>query len=517
MISDLGKDVLVRFKDVTKIFSGTIALRKVHISIKKGEVHGIIGKNGAGKTTLVGIMSGIISPTQGEIYINDKKYRTLTRIRARKEGITIVTQEPQIIPEWTVAENLFIPDFICTCSNQLIKWKNLFLKAEEILNKHNIRIQARDKVGDLTVSQQQLLLVLKASYVEDAKVIILDEVSAALSKIDEDNLYDIVEEQKKKGKAIVLISHRMDEILKICDRVTVIRDGQIVAVEELANLDHYKLSAFIVGEGGKKFVKKEEKKLMESTDTVGQEEILSVHEITQPGLFRKINFSVKKGEVVGLAGLRGSGRTEIFKAIVGIDPAPGGWITLAGENKRFTSPAQALKEGMVYLPEDRDGEGLIDILSVKENLSLSCLAELSSKGLINRKEEDSQTEKLIELLHIQTPSAEEEVNKLSGGNRQKVMLGKILATKPIVYLLDEPTKGIDIAAKKDLLKIIEEELIKSAGVILTSPGLEELMLICDRILILYKGQITGEFSREEFREADLYLAMQGMGKEEIIE
>lgn len=519
VIDDEERNAIVRFRNVTKIYSGTVALRNVNIDVSRAEIHGIIGKNGAGKTTLVGVMSGIVPPTEGEIFIRNKKYKSLSRIRARKEGISIVTQDPQVIPDWSVAENLFTPDFICYRGKQIVDWRRMYLEAEQIIEEHQLNINSREKARDLSVSEQQLFLVLKACYVDESQIIILDEVSTSLSRKDEDNLYRIIEDQKQKGKAVLFISHRMDEILKVCDRVTVLRDGAVIATEERCNLNKNKLSSFIIGEG---YEDKGDKYLVEPREKENFHEIvLSTDNFTKEGVFQNITFALRKGEILGLAGLRGSGRTEIFKAIAGIDPPnEDSWIKIGEEKKRFTSPAQALKSGIVYLPEDRETEGLIDILSVMDNLSLASLLSLPSltnAGVINKKRERKLAENLIKMLSIVTPSLAEEVKKLSGGNRQKVMLGKILATKPIVYLLDEPTKGIDIAAKKDLLKIIEEELIKSAGVILTSPGLEELMLICDRILILYKGQITGEFSREEFREADLYLAMQGLGKEEITE
>jgi len=509
MIDNQEKDFIVQFRNVTKIYSGTIALRKVNISIKRGEVHGIIGKNGAGKTTLVGIMSGIITPTEGEIFVKDMKYKMLSRIRAKKEGISIITQDPQVIPDYTVAENLFTPDYICSW-NKIIDWKEIYLKAEQIINKNQINISSYEKVSDLSISEQQLLLVLKACYVDNAQIIIFDEVSSSLTKKDENILYNIIKQQKRKGKAIIFISHRMNEILEVCDRVTVLRDGVVIVTEERCNLNENRLSSFIVG---KDYNYKKNKNEVEPNKENVNEIVLSVDNFTKFSVFQNITLKLKRGEIIGLAGLRGSGRTEIFKAIVGINPADEGWIKIGKEKSRFMNPSQALQSGIVYLPEDRDNEGLIDILSVRENLTLSSLSYLTKMGLINKDRERELTINFIKILSISTPSSEEEVKNLSGGNKQKVMLGKILATNPVVYLLDEPTKGIDISTKKDILKIIKEKLSKSAGVILTSPGLEDLILICDRILVLYKGKIIDEFSKKEFREADLYLAMQGMKKE----
>ena len=508
-----GQEIL-RFQNITKIFSGTIALRRVNITIREGEVHGIIGKNGAGKTTLVGVMSGIVPPTEGEIVINDRKHKTLSRIRAKKEGIAIVTQEPEVIPDWSVAENLLMPDFICSWNNQLVKWKALFARAEQVLQKYQMNIHSHDKMKDLSISEQQVLLVLKACYIDDARIIIMDEVSTSLSKNDQDHLYEIIHEQKSEGKAIIYISHRMDEILQICDRVTVIRDGTVVDTEERSTLNKKKLSTYIVGEKAGRTEGVVGPSSMPE-DKIQSEIVMSVENFTKYGDFQNINFQLRRGEVIGLAGMRGSGRTELFKAIVGMDPTDEGWVNTGGGNCRFNDPANALRNGIAYLPENRDMEGLIDVLSVQDNLTLTTLPSLTRRGIIDKKKEQSLAMSLIDLLTVQTPSPAEEVKNLSGGNRQKVMLGKILATSPTVFILDEPTKGIDIATKVDILGLIRNELIKSAGVIMTTPGLEDLMPVCDRILILYKGEIIDEFSREEFSETALYLAMQGTQRESI--
>jgi len=506
------KDIILKLCDITKIYTGTIALHKVSLSIRKGEILGIIGKNGAGKSTLVGIMSGIITPTEGKIFIKNKMHKSISRGRAKKEGISIITQDPQIIPDYTVAENLFSPDYICSYS-KLIDWGKIYAKAEEIINKNHININPFLKAENLSVGEQQLLLVLKACYIDDAQIIIFDEVSSSLAKKDEDILYNIIREQKKKGKAILFITHRMEEILEICDRVTVLRDGKVVITEERSCLNKNKLSDFIVGGVNKYNLRKNQKGSVGKKNVNTNEIVFSVEKFTKIGIFRNINFKLKRGEIVGLAGLRGSGRTEIFKAIVGINPVDEGSISIKKKNMHFLSPFQALQNGIVYLPEDRDKEGLINILKIRENLSLSSLSPLLTKiGLIDIEKERKLASNLIEILSIFTPSAEEEVKKLSGGNKQKALLGKIIATNPIVYLLDEPTKGIDISTKKDILIIIKEKLSKSAAIMLTSPGIEDLILVCDRILVLYKGEIICEFSKEEFKEANLYFAIQGMNK-----
>lgn len=498
--------VILQLRNVTKLYPGTLALNRVNLHFRAGEIHGIIGKNGAGKTTLMGIISGIIVPTEGDLFIKGRHFKFLSRKRAKREGISIVTQEPQIIPDFSVMENLFSPDFICSWGWR-INWREIHTRAQQILQQSNLPIRPEIKASDLTLSEQQLLLVLKACYVENSNMIILDEVTASLSQKDQTFLYEMIRRQKEDGKTILFISHRLGEILEICDRVSVLRDGMIVATEDRFDLNGEKLSRLIVGQERMVEIKKEDD-LKETSEA--REEVIRVEGLTRKGFFENISFYLKRGEILGLAGLRGSGRTEILKTIAGIDLSDEGTIRIGNHIKKFTKPAQAYQWGIVYLPEDRDREGLIEILSVKMNLTLSSLRSLTKKILIAKGKEERVSRELLHLLLIQTPSVEQEIRYLSGGNRQKTVVGKILATNPRVFLLDEPTKGIDIAAKKTILETIRKKLTQSAGVILTSPGLEDLISVCDRILVLYQGKIVREFLKGEFQEKEIYLAMQGV-------
>ncbi|MFX4262156.1 sugar ABC transporter ATP-binding protein [Pelotomaculum propionicicum] len=494
--------VALKLQDISKIYPGTVALHKVNIDVKKGEVHGIIGKNGAGKSTLVEIIAGIITPTGGRISLGGKSYDSLSRIDARKKKIAFVPQEPQLILDFTVAENLFISDYVRV--GKLINWPELYAKAEQVVKKAGLNMDVRVKAGDLPVSEQQLLLILKACYIEESEIIILDEASASLSQKDEELLYGIIQERKREGCTILFISHRADELLKVCDRVTVLRDGRSIITKECADLDKDKLSALIVGEEFNGDTGQPARQINAKSDTV-----LTVENLTRLGVYHKINFELKKGEILGLAGLRGSGRTEIFKGIIGIDHPDEGHIYIKGKKRRFASPAEALREGIVYLPEDREKEGLVKILSVRENLILNSLNNVRKGLFISKKKETEAVANLIKELDIKVASPEQEVSQLSGGNKQKVVVGKIAAARPHVFLLDEPTKGVDISAKQSILKIVKNNLSKDAGIIITSPGLEDLIDICDRILIIYKGGITGEFLRGELKENDLYMAIQG--------
>lgn len=319
-------------------------------------------------------------------------------------------------------------------------------------------------------------------------------------------LYRIIEQIKVSGNTIIFISHRTDELLKVCDRVTVLRDGKTIVTRDCAELNQEKLSALIVGE---EFRSVKNVRVAAGSRAAEEAPVLTVENLTRAGFYQNISFSLKKGEIVGLAGLRGSGRTEILKGIAGIEPAEEGWISVDGKTRRLTQPCQALQAGIVYLPEDRENEGIISGLSVRENLSLNSLSRVSRCGVLNKRLEKEFTAGIVDALGIKTASPEQEVYQLSGGNKQKVVVGRIAATQPRVVLLDEPTKGVDISAKEGILTIVRERLSQTAGIIITSPGLDDLLEVCDRILILYRGEITGELSRNDFSEANLYLAVQG--------
>ncbi len=509
-IMDVTTGSVLRLHNISKIYPGTVALHKVNLDVKKGEVHGIIGKNGAGKSTLMGIIAGIIAPTEGEIFVGGKKFETLTRIASKKEKISIVPQDPQVILDFTVAENLFVADYVC--KNKFLNWKELYLRAEEIIHKNKLHFNVRAKAADLSISERQLLLVLKACYVEESSIIILDEASASLSQEDEKTLYRIIEERKKQGSTILFISHRTDELLRVCDRVTVLRDGKSVTTKKCTDLNKEKLSSLIVGEDLQ--LKTIPQGRFQSREGRTDRLVLSVENLTRLGVYQHITFDLHKGEILGLAGLRGSGRTELLKGIAGIEPVEDGVIRVENTSRRFTAPSQALRSGIVYLPEDREKEGIISILSVRENLVLNSLKKLSKSCLIMKKREKEFVASIIDLLGIKTASPEQEVSHLSGGNKQKVVVGKIAATKPKILLLDEPTKGVDISTRESILMIIKEKLSETAGIIMTSPGLEDLVQICDRILILYRGEIIDEFIREDFRESDLFFAVQGTKRPE---
>jgi ABC-type sugar transport system ATPase subunit len=506
-----SNDPILKMDRITKLYPGTIALLNASLKLLPGEVHGVIGKNGAGKSTLVKIISGIISPTSGSIDIRGFVHRSLTRSEARHNRIAIVTQEPQIIPDFSVAENLFTPAYPCT-NVKSIKWNEIYSVAEDIFAKTGIDISPRARGSDLTVSEQQLVLAVKAFYLDQAEIVLLDEVTASLSERDEELLYNLIARQKRENKAIIYITHRMAEIVRICDRVTVLRDGRTVTTEEVSELDEAKLSSFITGKDFVSVFHAAEKSEQRVSPARANPILLSVEQLNKAGYYHEVSFELHEDEVLGLAGLRGSGRTEILKSISGILRPDSGSIRLGNIEGRFHDPSEALRHGIVYLPEDRDREGLIEVLSVRFNLSLCSLSFLKRGAFLDKKKEMSQVKELIDLLSIDAPSTENEARYLSGGNKQKVVVGKILSRKPKIFLLDEPTKGIDIATKGSILEMVRTTLRRGAGVLITSPGLEDLLAVCDRIIVLHQGRIVCEYLRESFDESRIYVAMQGVAE-----
>lgn len=511
-------NIVLEVRSLSKVFSGTTALEDVSIKFKRGEVHGIVGKNGAGKSTLVNILSGIILPSTGKIIIkkNDKEFNFLTPERAKKEGIVIVTQKPEIVPDFNLVQNLFLPQYKET-KIKTIKWKEMYFEAKKVFEQAGFNINLTRKMSDLTLSEQQIFLTLKAFYVDNQDIVILDEVTSSFSKKEQDFFFKLIDEQKKRGKSIIFISHRIDEVLMICDCVTIMRDGKVVETAERSALNQEKICSMIVGtenydqayEINKFSPMKRCKKDAENIMQGG--EVLAIEGLTKEGYFWDINLTLKRGEILGLVGLVGSGRTEILKAISGIEPAEKGWVILEGlEKRKFLNSWDAIQSGIVYLTENREEDGLINVLSVLKNLTLSYLVRLSKDFVIKVKEEKKLVNELIDRFKIDTVSPEEEVQNLSGGNRQKVLFGRVASTKAKVFLLDEATKGIDIAAKVSILREIRERLSLSAGVIVTAPGIDDLLVICDRTLVLFEGRITCEFKREEFNELEIYQAVQGL-------
>ena len=496
-------DTVLEMRDISKLFPGTVALRNVSLKVRRGEVHGIIGKNGAGKSTLVNIIAGLYQATSGTILIRGQEIPHLTRQVAQRERVSIIVQEPQVIGEFSVAENLYLGHEIT--KGGVVDWRELHRKAADVLAGVGLRLDTRIKAADLSVSEQQLLLVIKACYVDNAEIIIFDEASASLTQADEKLLHEMVAERKAAGCTILFISHRVDELLTICDCVTVLLGGESQETAFCGQLDETSLASLIVGE---KYSQVEFEPWEPPTGDV----VLDVKNLTCAGKYYDVSVTVRRGEIVGIAGLRGSGRTEFMKGIAGVERAEVGSVSVAGgEPTLFGHPEKALKAGVAYLAEDREREGLVGIATVSLNCLLSSLGRVSKYGVMQRSAEKTRTNEVVKLFDIMTSDIEQEVENLSGGNKQKVLVGRIHEAKPLAYLLDEPTRGVDVGSRQAILRLVREQISKEAGVLMTSPGLEELVSICDRIIVMGHGRVAQVVERADFDETSLYVAVQAAG------
>ena len=503
-IKDPSKKSALQLKEVSKAYAGTMALDGANFSVEWGEVHGLIGKNGAGKSTLVGILSGLVAPTSGTLQIGENRYRGLTRSQARQEGIAIVTQEPDMALESCVAENLFLGNW---GARTLVSRKKLAERAEKFLKDFGLRLDPLIPAGDLSLNERQLLLILRACVVENPRIVVLDEAAASLNGGDVLLLRSLIARMKSEGKAVVTISHHIGELLDVCDRVTVLRNGRTIATKTRENLDPEVLSSLIVG---KEYRANAIRAFAGPRKERTARPAMEVRGLTRRGAFADIGFSLYRGEVLGLAGLRGSGRTEILKSLAGIDEWPEGEVYVGGRAVVCGSPREALKHGVAYLSEEREAEGLINGMSVMDNLLLNSWGTVSRCGWLRPAEARKKAAKVFKNVELLASSLGQDVAELSGGNRQKTVVGRMMAAEPDVWLLDEPTRGVDIGAKRGILSLIRKEIAPNAAILLTSPGLDDLLDICDRILVLRAGRIVRTLERDSFDEERVFRDMQGV-------
>jgi len=498
-----GNNCVIYLKGITKRFPGVLAVENVDFELLPGEVYGLVGKNGAGKSTLMNILSGILQQDSGTIHFEGNLISNLNPRKALKLGIAIMPQEVKIVPDLSVAENLFLAEYPTNKFGN-IKWKKMYEQTSEILTKINLSLNPKTKAGLLSIGQQQLLAVAKAFFIKSYKVIIMDETTASMTSDEEELLFKLIKRKIKTGASIIFISHHIQEIFKICSRVTVLKDAVKIGTYETNSLNLDKLNEYIIGHKPK-----DEVKQFHIPSSVSEDEIFQVKNIYTDTL-KNVSFGVKKGEIIGVAGIRGSGRTELFRAIVGLDNIQSGKLYLDGKEVQINSPVDALKKGIMLLPENKEKEGIIAIRSVKENISLSFLNNLLQKyisftGFINVKKEIYETKKMIDLFNIKTPTIDQEINFLSGGNKQKCLVARLYIKKPRLFLLDELTKGIDVETKQEILNLTVNELTKIGSVMIISSELEDLTSVCNRIIILNNGELVKIIQQEDFLNNPLEL------------
>ena len=482
--------VVLEMKNITKRFPGVLALDKVQLTLHRGEVHVLLGENGAGKSTLIKTITGAYIPDEGEIFLEGKPVRFDSPLHAQKLGISAVYQEFNLIPELDAAKNIFLGKELMVGKTIKLNSREMYRKSEEYLETIGAKLNPRIPIKNLGVAAQQMVEIAKA-IATDCKILILDEPTAVLTNQEIDRLFQVVETLTKRGVAIIFISHRLEEINRIGDRVTVMRDGAYVDTiqVEKGKLDTDYLVKLMVGrEITNKFPK---------INVAIGEEILRVEHLNRKNVLKDINLTLHAGEILGIGGLVGAGRTEAVKAIFGADPIDSGEITVFGKKALIRQPKDAIRLGIGLAPEDRKVEGLNLGMSIKDNIIMASVDKISRCGVIGRRRRTSIPEELKDNLRIVTPSINQMVGNLSGGNQQKVVLAKWLASDSRIVIFDEPTRGIDVGAKVEVYQLMNQLISRGVGIIMISSELPELLAMSDRILVMHEGRITGELSHEE--------------------
>lgn len=469
-------------QNISKSFPGVKALQNVDFSVSKGEVHCLIGANGAGKSTLMKILAGVYPKDEGEIYLQGEKIQISSPADSKQLGVITIHQELSLVEHLTVAENIYLGSYAQPRFG-FVSWKRLRKQAQELINRLGIAIDVDTPVSELSMGHKQIVELAKALE-SNAKVIIMDEPSTTLSENEIRTLFTIIEELIKQGITIIYISHKLEELFAIGDRVTVLRDGKWVATRELGELDQTSLTELIIGYK----MEKQER----SREQIHFPELLRAESL-QTRQISNASFSLGKGEILGLYGLVGAGRTELLKALYGVDPLSSGAIYLEGNQVKIDSPSKAIRLGMGLVPENRKTEGAILGLSVEENAVLPAYDRFASGGIISPGRIRSEIADKIRELNVKTPDATTLMGNLSGGNQQKVIISKWLIRQSQIILFDEPTQGVDIGAKQEIYKIIQRLVADGASVIVASSEINELQEICNRILVMFRGSIVGEF------------------------
>lgn len=492
---------IIQFEKITKRFPGVLALRDVSFAVEPGQVHALVGENGAGKSTLGKILAGIYAADGGWLLLDGQPLSLRDPRHALSQGIGMVHQELSFCENMTVAENLCLAEMPRV--GPFVRRKAMRARAAEMLGGIGLEIDVNRRIGELTVALQQMIQIAQAVAV-GARVIVFDEPTSSLTGRETDRLFDLIAQLKQRGVTMLYVSHRMSEIFRLGDTVTVLRDGQHVATQPVAETTEAKLVEQMIGRPLEEYFPRH------LAGDLGPE-VLRVESLRSPGKFADVSFRVRAGEVLGLAGLVGAGRSEIAQAIFGLDGAAGGQVFLHGEPVRIRSPREAMAHGIALAPEDRKRQGLVLGMGGKANTTLPILKSLASLSFIRRGRERAVTREYFDRLRVRTPSIETPVMGLSGGNQQKVVLAKWLAAKPKVLIVDEPTRGVDVGAKAEIHGLIDQLAQQGAAVLLISSELPELLNLSTRIAVLREGCLVGELPRADATQDSLMRLMAGVG------
>lgn len=479
---------VLEMRGIAKAYPGVVALHSVDFSVRPGEVHALIGENGAGKSTLMKILAGADTKDSGQIFIDGKESHIDTPQEAMRLGVSIIYQEFNLVPYMNAAENIFLGREPASVVPGLIDFGRMYSDAEKIIDELGVALDVRTPMNHLSVAQQQMVEIAKATS-RKSRIIAMDEPSATLTDHELENLFGLIRRLKAEGVSIIYISHRLEEIFEIADRVTVLRDGELVATKDIAETNRADIIRMMVG-----------RELSDSIPKIAAEArdvALEVRNLNRAGVLHDINFQVRSGEILGIAGLVGAGRTEVARAIFGADPIDSGQIIMNGKPVTIHSPRRAISLGIGLVSEDRKALGLVLGMAVRENISLANLGVLSRLGFIKRRKEREIAESYVKDVLIKTPSIEQAVQNLSGGNQQKVVLAKWLFTKSKVLIFDEPTRGIDVGAKTEIYQLMNRLAAQGVAIIMISSELPEVLGMSDRTLVMHDGRIAGELSGKD--------------------
>jgi rhamnose transport system ATP-binding protein len=492
----MNNNVILEMFDISKNFAGVQALRGVSFDLGPGEVHALLGENGAGKSTLIKIITGVYQPDAGEMRLYGQTVSFADPRQSRERGIAAIYQEPSLFPDLDIAENIFVGRQP-TRTGGRIAWQTMYREAKVLLDSLGVQLDPKTKARNLSVAQQQMVEIARALSVE-AKILIMDEPTSSLTLAEVDDLFRIVRQLREAGTAIVFISHRLEELFQLADRVTVLRDGAYVGTNSVSEVTTDRLIQMMVG---RTMTNMFPKQAVEPGEVA-----LQVEGLTRPGVFENVSFELRKGEILGMAGLVGAGRTDVARALFGVEPATSGVIKIEGQPVDITSPQQAMKLGLAYLPEDRQHHGLILPMTISHNITLPMLSEFARLGWMNNDSERRAARRAADQLEVRAAGIWQKARELSGGNQQKVVLAKWLATQPLILILDEPTRGIDVKTKAAVHGLMSDLAAQGIAILMISSELPEVLGMSDRILVMREGHLTGHFSRAEATQEKIMLA-----------
>ena len=493
---------IIELTGIAKHFGGVQALRGVDFRLFPSEVHALVGENGAGKSTLVKILAGIHRPDAGVVKVGGEVIELRSPTQAQNLGIAVVQQEPMLFPDLDVAENVFMGRHPRDRFGR-VDWKRMYSEVDHLFASLDVSLSSHTPVQGLSVAEQQLVEIAKALSLQ-ARVLVLDEPTAALSPHEVDELFAIVEQLRERDVAVLFVSHRLEEVFKIADRLTVFRDGTHIITAPINEMNTEEIIKYMVG--------RELSNLFPKSEAEIGEVVLEVRHLTRPGVFADVSFQLRRGEILGFSGLVGAGRTEVARVLFGIDRAESGEVWLKGKKVGIRSPQQAMHYGIAYVPEDRHQQGLVMNFSIAANVTLAILHQVSRLGLLDTRREQQIAGDYASQLRIRASGVEQLVNALSGGNQQKVVLSKWLATNPSVLILDEPTRGIDVGAKAEVHRIISDLAARGLAIILISSELPEVLAMADRVIVLHEGRVTGTFPRSEATQERVMFAATGQDR-----